>query len=95
MENFREIRRHLADNAVDMEKTPLVLGPWIGIDSEKERFINNPAANAMLTREYRKPFVMSGENGLKAERKGVRSNRRRQRPSLPPCGRRRMSGQAN
>ncbi|HWE96379.1 MAG TPA: Gfo/Idh/MocA family oxidoreductase [Tepidisphaeraceae bacterium] len=61
IENFREIRRHLADNAVDMEKTPLALGPWIGIDSEKERFIDNPAADAMLTREYRKPFVVPGE----------------------------------
>jgi predicted dehydrogenase len=64
VETFQEIRRHLADNAVDIEKTPLVLGPWIGIDSEKERFIDNPAANAILTREYRKPFVVPAENEI-------------------------------
>jgi len=64
VETFQEIRQHLADNGVDIEKTPLTLGPWIGIDSEKERFIDNPAADAMLTREYRKPFVVPAENEI-------------------------------
>ena len=63
-EAFEEIRKHLADNAIDIEKTPLTLGPWIGIDSDKERFIDNPAADALLTREYRKPFVVPGENEI-------------------------------
>jgi hypothetical protein len=64
VETFQEIRQHLADNGVDMEKTPLTLGPWIGIDSDKERFIDNPAADAMLTREYRKPFVVPGADEI-------------------------------
>ena len=64
VETFVEIRQHLADNGVDIEKTPLTLGPWIAIDSNKERFIGNPAANAMLTRNYRKPFVVPPENEI-------------------------------
>jgi predicted dehydrogenase len=64
VEMFAEIRKHLADNGVDIEKTPLTLGPWIGIDSEHERFVDKPAADAMLTREYRKPFVVPGEKEI-------------------------------
>jgi predicted dehydrogenase len=64
VETFGQIRGHLADNDVDIEKTPLALGPWIGIDSQSERFIDNPAANAFLTREYRKPFLVPPENEL-------------------------------
>jgi predicted dehydrogenase len=64
VETFDEIRGHLADNGVDIEKTPLSLGPWIGIEPEKEKFIDNPAADAMLTRDYRKPFVVPGENEI-------------------------------
>ena len=64
VETFQEIRAHLADNGVDIEKTPLTMGPWIGIDSEKEKFLDNPAADALLTRDYRKPFVVPAENEL-------------------------------
>jgi hypothetical protein len=62
VETFEEIRQHLADNNVDIEKTPLVLGPWLAIDADREKFADNAAANAMLTREYRKPFVVPAEN---------------------------------
>jgi predicted dehydrogenase len=64
VETFAEIRQHLADNGVDIEKTPLTLGPWIEIDSDGEKFIDNPAANALLTRDYRKPFVVPAENEI-------------------------------
>jgi predicted dehydrogenase len=64
VETFAEIRQHLTDNGVDIEKTPLTLGPWIGIDSDKEKFIDTPAADAFLTRDYRKPFVVPGENEI-------------------------------
>jgi len=62
VETFAEIRQHLADHQIDIEKTPLALGPWIEIDAEKEKFVDNPAADAMLTREYRAPFVVPAEN---------------------------------
>ncbi|UCC97372.1 MAG: Gfo/Idh/MocA family oxidoreductase [Phycisphaerales bacterium] len=63
-ETFQEIREHLADNGVDIEKTPLTLGPWLTIDSDNERFIDSPAANTMLTRDYRKPFVVPAANEI-------------------------------
>jgi len=61
---FQEIRQHLADNGVDIEKTPLTLGPWIGIDSQREKFIDAPAADSLLTRDYRKPFVVPAESEI-------------------------------
>jgi predicted dehydrogenase len=64
IETFAEIRKHLADNGVDIDKTPLALGPCLWIDSQKERFTDNAAANGMLTREYRAPFVVPAENAL-------------------------------
>ena len=41
-----------------MDKKPLTLGPWLAIDSERETFVDNPAADALLTRDYREPFVV-------------------------------------
>lgn len=59
-ETFDAIRAHLADNEVDIEKERLTLGPWLAIDSDAEKFVGNPAADAFLTRQYRKPFVVPG-----------------------------------
>ncbi|MHC4400696.1 MAG: Gfo/Idh/MocA family protein [Planctomycetota bacterium] len=58
VEAFEAIRTHLADNDVDVGTRPLVLGPWLAIDAENETFIDNPAADALLTRQYREPFVV-------------------------------------
>ena len=57
-EGLAQIRKHLAENDVDIEKKPLTLGPWLAIDSQSEAFIGNPAADALLTRDYREPFVV-------------------------------------
>jgi predicted dehydrogenase len=43
---------------VDLQKTPLSLGPKLTFDPEKETFPGNPQANKLLTRHYRKPFVV-------------------------------------
>jgi len=64
VETFQEIRQHLTDNGVDIEKTPLTLGPWFPIDSDNEKFIDSPSANTMLTRDYRKPFVVPAEHEI-------------------------------
>ena len=64
VETFTEIRQHLTDNGVDIEKTPLTLGPWLAIDSDNERFIDSPAANAMTTRDCRKPFIVPAEKEI-------------------------------
>ena len=55
---FGRIREHLAENEVDVEKRQLSLGPWLKIDSDSETFIDNPSADALLTRQYREPFVV-------------------------------------
>ena len=55
---------HLKKNNVDLDKTPLTLGPMLEMDTAAEVFTNNPAANKMLTREYRKPFVVPGEHEI-------------------------------
>jgi predicted dehydrogenase len=47
---------HLKENAVDLTKTPLTLGAYLRIDEGRESFAGNPAANQLLSREYRKPF---------------------------------------
>ncbi len=49
---------HLEDNGVDLRKTPMTLGPTLSMDPKAETFLGNDAANAQLTREYRKPFVV-------------------------------------
>ncbi|HYW78428.1 MAG TPA: Gfo/Idh/MocA family oxidoreductase [Thermoguttaceae bacterium] len=49
---------HLEDNGVDLAKTKLTLGPMLKMDPKSETFLGNDAANAMLTREYREPFVV-------------------------------------
>ena len=48
--------KHLEDNKVDLEKYPISLGPMLTFDNETEKFIDNAAADALLTREYRPGF---------------------------------------
>jgi predicted dehydrogenase len=51
---------HLASNQVDLAKASLTLGVPLAIDAQRERFIGPEAAaaNALLTRQYRAPFVV-------------------------------------
>ena len=49
--------QHLAANGVDLAKTPMSLGPMLTIDSKRETVIDNPAACALLSREFRAPFA--------------------------------------
>jgi predicted dehydrogenase len=57
-EGLGRMEEHLGANKVDLRKTPLVLGAALRMNPKTERFINNPEANQLLTREYRKPFVV-------------------------------------
>ncbi|MDR0869927.1 MAG: hypothetical protein LBN39_03960 [Planctomycetaceae bacterium] len=45
-------------NGVDLNRTPLTLGQPLKIDADKEVFIGNDEANAMMTRDYREHFVV-------------------------------------
>jgi predicted dehydrogenase len=58
LETFERTRQHLADNEVDLAVTKLTMGAWLTIDPKAERFTNNEAANKMLTRDYRAPYVV-------------------------------------
>lgn len=49
---------HLQANDVDFDATPFRLGPHLPFDPASETFVNNDSADAMLTREYREPFVV-------------------------------------
>jgi len=43
---------------VEPEKTTLWVGPKLEFNPETEKFVDNPAADELLTRPYRKPFVV-------------------------------------
>jgi hypothetical protein len=49
---------HLQANEVDLEQSKARLGVFLKMDPKTERFIGNDAANEMLTRNYRAPFVV-------------------------------------
>jgi predicted dehydrogenase len=55
---FDRMAEHLAANEVDLEKTKVTLGVPLKMDTKAETFQGNKAANALLTRKYRKPFVV-------------------------------------
>ena len=57
-ETLDRMKEHLAANGVDLKKTQLTIGPVLKMDPKTERFIGNDKANALLTRDYRKPFVV-------------------------------------
>jgi len=58
VETFEATKAHLAEHGCDIEKEKLSLGPWMKFDSDKEVFPDNPEATALLTRQYRAPYVV-------------------------------------
>ncbi|NQV35601.1 MAG: Gfo/Idh/MocA family oxidoreductase [Phycisphaeraceae bacterium] len=60
VEVYHRFKTHLARNNVDLAKTPAILGPMLTMDSETERFTGDFSADAnmLLTRNYRRPFVV-------------------------------------
>ena len=57
-EALGRMEEHLAANLVDLRQTPATLGVALKMEPEKERFVGNDQANALLTRQYREPFVV-------------------------------------
>jgi hypothetical protein len=55
---FERFDRHLADNKVDLATTPIQFGPPFAFDPATETFTGNDKANAMLTRDYRAPYIV-------------------------------------
>jgi len=58
LETFDRMASHLADNQVDLTLTKATLGAFLKMDPNTERFLDNDKANALLTRNYRKPYVV-------------------------------------
>jgi predicted dehydrogenase len=57
-ESLGRMEAHLGANLVDLYQTPLVMGAVLKMNPRTEQFTNNHEANQLLTREYRKPFVV-------------------------------------
>jgi len=60
LETLSRFEEHLAANNVKLDMTRATLGAFLEMDGKAEKFKSNPKANALLTREYRKPFVVPG-----------------------------------
>jgi predicted dehydrogenase len=57
-ETFGRMEEHLGRNGVDINKSKLTFGVILTMDPKVEKFIGNKPADALLTREYRAPFVV-------------------------------------
>ncbi len=60
-ESFDRMVEHLRKNEVNLDVDQLTLGVGLNMDPATERFRGNADANKLLTREYRKPFVVPTE----------------------------------
>jgi predicted dehydrogenase len=60
---FERMQQHLAANGIVVKKGTLTLGPRLQMDSATERFTGKfaEAANALVKRQYREPFVIRDE----------------------------------
>jgi hypothetical protein len=57
-DTLERTKHYLAEAGVDFDKTQLTLGQHLRVDGDNEGFLDNATANALLTREYRAPFVV-------------------------------------
>jgi predicted dehydrogenase len=58
LETLDRFEQHLAANKVDLRVNRATMGVFLKMDPKKERFVDNKKANELLTRDYRKPFVV-------------------------------------
>ncbi|MGB7328356.1 MAG: Gfo/Idh/MocA family oxidoreductase [Rubripirellula sp.] len=56
IETLEQTVAHLESNGVDLNKTPLSMGPLLKFNPETEKFVDNTAADSLLTRNYREGF---------------------------------------
>ena len=49
---------HLAKNNVDISQDKITLGVPLNMNPQTEKFPGNDAANALLTRNYRAPYIV-------------------------------------
>ena len=58
VDSFQTIKDNLNAVDVDLTETDFQVGPVLEFDAENERFVDNDAANTLLSRDYREPFVV-------------------------------------
>lgn len=57
---LRRTTEHLTANGVDVNKTPMLLGPLLELDPGNETIRDNAAASMLLDRKCRPPFLLLG-----------------------------------
>jgi len=57
-EALGRMEEHLVANNVDLKRATLTLGPVLEMNPKTERFTNSEAANKLVTREYRAPYIV-------------------------------------
>ncbi len=57
-ETFERMQKHLKDNGVDLSSTKYRLGQALKINTKTESFVDSAKGDALLTRNYRKGFVV-------------------------------------
>ncbi|MEP6673185.1 MAG: gfo/Idh/MocA family oxidoreductase, partial [Chthoniobacter sp.] len=63
-DTLERTKHYLSEAGADLDKTKLTLGQHLRIDGGKESFLDNAAADALLAREYRAPFVVPKESEI-------------------------------
>jgi hypothetical protein len=57
-DSFRTVLDNTQALGVDPLRSTYQLGPKLEIDRSSEKFVNNTAANLMMSRFYREPYVV-------------------------------------
>jgi predicted dehydrogenase len=60
-ETYGRYEKHLADNGIKMDTSQYTLGRRLAVDPKRETIPDDKEADAMLTRDYRKPYVMPAQ----------------------------------
>jgi predicted dehydrogenase len=58
VESFEALRDNLKAVKIKLDDATYQLGPTLQFDPQAEKFVNHAAANELLTRKYRAPFVV-------------------------------------
>jgi hypothetical protein len=58
LDSLDRLAAHLAANKVDINVDKLALGEFLKMDPKTEKFIDNAAADKLLTRDYRAPYIV-------------------------------------
>ncbi len=58
LDTFTRMGEHLKANQLELDKLPVQFGQLLTVDVGSESFAGDDAANAMLTREYRAPYIV-------------------------------------